>query len=180
MELPAKDRHVISPGLVMETPRVEAIYIAAEAGAKMQRVAEIEAVAGQGLAGDRYLRGEGHYSPTDTCELTLIEAEALERMEAKFGVRVSHGEHRRNLVTRGVRHVELRGKRFAIGAVVVEYDRGRPPCGYLQRITEPGMTKAMGEGAGICVRVLEGGMIREGDGIEILPGESSRRLRRLP
>ena len=164
----------------MESPRVEAIYIATEAGAKMQRVAAVEAVVGQGLAGDRYLRGEGHYSPSDTCQVTLIEAEALERMEAKFGVRVSNGEHRRNVVTRGVVHAELRGRRFAIGAVVLEYDRPRPPCGYLQRINEPGMTKAMGEGAGICVRVLEGGTIREGDAVVLLPGESSRRVRRLP
>jgi MOSC domain-containing protein YiiM len=133
-----------------------------------------------GLAGDRYLRGEGHYSPGDTCQVTLIEAEALERMEAKFGVHVSEGQHRRNVVTRGVAHAVLRGRRFAIGEVMLEYDRPRPPCGYLQRITEPGMTRAMGEGAGIGVRVLEGGVIREGDAVVLLPGESSRKLRRLP
>src|SRR6187401_1087445 len=113
----------------------------------MERVAEVGAVVGQGLAGDRYLRGEGHYSSSDTCQVTLIEAEALERMQAKFGVQVSEGQHRRNVVTRGVALGELRGRRFAIGEVVLEYDRPRPPCGYLQRITEPGMTRAMGEGA---------------------------------
>jgi MOSC domain-containing protein YiiM len=164
----------------MDSPRVEAIYIATVEGAKMQRVQAVEAVVRQGLAGDRYLLGEGHYSPGDVCEVTLIEAEALERMETKYGVRVSNGEHRRNIVTRGVAHADLRGRRFAIGAVVLEYDRPRPPCGYLQRITEPGMTKAMGEGAGMGVRVLEGGLIREGDAIVLLPGESSRRIRRLP
>ena len=160
---------------------VEAIYIADVAGAGMRRLKEVVAVAKQGLAGDRYLRGEGHYSPMeDTCEVTLIEAEALERMGAKFGVHVGDGQHRRNIVTRGVVHAELRGRRFAVGGVVMEFDRSRPPCGYLQRITEPGMTKAMGEGAGICACILEGGVIREGDGILLLPGESSRRVRRLP
>lgn len=163
-----------------ESPHIEAIYIAGEAGAPMRRVLEVEAVVGKGLKDDRYLREQGHYSPSDTCQVTLIEAEALERMEALHGVHVSEGQHRRNIVTRGISHAEMRGRRFSIGSVVAEYDRPRPPCGYLQRITEPGMTRAMGEGAGIGIRVLEGGVIREGDEIRWLPGESSRKVRRLP
>ncbi len=167
--------------LTIAAMQVEAIYTADVAGAAMRRVKEILAVAGQGLAGDRYLRGEGHYSPMeDTCEVTLIEAEALERMESRFGVHVSDGQHRRNIVTRGIAHADLRGRRFAVGEVVMEFDRPRPPCGYLQRITEPKMTKAMGEGAGICACILEGGVIREGDAIALLPGKSSHRFRRLP
>lgn len=146
----------------------------------MRRVSEVEAVAGSGLARDRYLLGTGYYSALDVCEVTLIEAEALERMEAEFGVRVDQGEHRRNLVTRGIFHAELQGRRFSVGEVVLEYDRPRPPCAYLERITQPHMTRAMGEGAGICARVIEGGIIHEGDPIELLPGPPSRPLRRLP
>lgn len=164
----------------METPRVEAIFIADRAGAKMRRVSEIEAITARGLAEDRYLLGTGYFSPRDVCQVTLIEAEALERMAADFGVQVSAGEHRRNIVIRGITHAELRGRRFAIGTVVLEYDRPRPPCSYLERITEPRMTRAMGEGAGLCANVLEGGIIREGDRIELLPGTASRRLPRLP
>lgn len=159
---------------------VEAIFIADRAGVAMQRTKEAEAITGHGLAHDRYLLGTGYYSPRDVCQVTLIEGEALERMTAKFGVPVSHGEHRRNLVTRGIAHVELRGRRFAIGEVVLEYERPRPPCGYLERITVPRMTRAMGEGAGICACVLGGGMIREGDRITLLPGTASRPIRRLP
>ena len=164
----------------MESPRIEAIYIAPTAGVPMQRVTEIEAVTGEGLRGDRYLQKVGYYSRGDVCEVTLIEAEALERMATNFGVHVQQGEHRRNIVTRGIVHNDLRGRRFAIGEVVLEYDRPRPPCGYLQRITEPGMTKAMGEGAGIGANVLEGGIIREGDILRLLPGEATRRFRQLP
>jgi MOSC domain-containing protein YiiM len=159
---------------------VDAIFLADRAGAKMRRVAEAEAIAGRGLATDRYLKGTGYYSPRDVCQVTLIEAEALERMVEKFGVHVDAGEHRRNIVTRGIAHGELRGRRFAIGEVVFEYDRPRPPCGYVERITEPRMTRALGEGAGICACVLEGGIIREGDRIEFLPGSASRPVRRLP
>ncbi len=159
---------------------VEAIFIADRAGAEMRRMPAVEAIAGRGLADDRYLLGTGYYSPRDVCQVTLIEGEALDRMAAKFGVPVSAGEHRRNLVTRGIAHAELRGRRFAIGEVVLEYDRPRPPCGYLERITVPRMTRAMGKGAGICACVLEGGVIREGDAITLLSGNASRPLRRLP
>lgn len=145
----------------------------------MQRVLEIDAVAGCGLAGDRYALGTGYYSPRNVCQVTLIAAEALERMELR-GMRVGDGEHRRNLVCRGIQLEELRGRRFSVGTAVLEYDRTRPPCGYLERLTQPGMTRAMGEGAGICASVVEGGMIREGDAIVLLPGRASRPVRRLP
>jgi hypothetical protein len=68
-----------------------AIFVTPQAGAGMQRVREVETPVGRGLAGDRYLLGTGYYSVLDACEVTVIEAEALERMEAGFGVHVSQG-----------------------------------------------------------------------------------------
>jgi MOSC domain-containing protein YiiM len=158
---------------------VVAIFLSPHAGAAMRRVAEVCAVAGKGLNGDRYAEGAGYYSRADPCEVTLVEGEALERMADRFRVRVSAGEHRRNLVTRGVALSDLRGRRFTIGDVLLEYDRPRPPCGYLERLTEPGMTRAMGEGPGIAACIIRGGTIREGDRIEVIPGVC-KPLRRLP
>jgi MOSC domain-containing protein YiiM len=163
-----------SPAIITE------IYLTGEGGSPMMRVSVVEAIAGRGLAGDRYLLGTGYYSPRDVCQLTLIEEESLARMTANFGVSVQHGEHRRNLVTRGLRLPNLRGCRFSIGEVVVEYERSRPPCGYLERITESGIVRAMGEGAGICVGIISSGHIREGDPITLLPEPATRRLPRLP
>lgn len=156
------------------------IYIAPIAGSPMMRLPEVEAVAGCGLAGDRYLLGTGYYTPKNVCQVTLIEEEALARMAADHGMAIMAGEHRRNLVTRGVRLPELRGRRFGIGAAVFEYDRSRPPCGYLERLTQRGMTRAMGEGAGICVSVLAGGLVREGDALVLLEEPATRRARFLP
>jgi len=167
----------------MSLARVEEIYLTDSAGEAMQRRAEVVAIAGRGLEGDRYLLGTGRFSPRDVCELTLISAEGLELMQRDFGVSVGEGQHRRNLVTRGIDLESLRDRQISIGndGVVVEYDRPRPPCGYLERITEPGMTRAMGNGgAGIAVRILKGGVIREGDALAILPGPESRPRRRLP
>ncbi|MBV9488327.1 MAG: MOSC domain-containing protein [Verrucomicrobia bacterium] len=160
---------------------LQAIFVTPQAGAAMRRVRVVQALTGRGLAGDRYLLGTGYYSALGSCcEVTLIEAEALERMEAAFGVHVSQGEHRRNLVTRGIGHAELRGRRFTVGEAVLEYARPRPPCAYLERLTQPRMTRALGEGAGTCARILQGGMLHEGDLIQLLPGSTVRPFRRLP
>jgi MOSC domain-containing protein YiiM len=164
----------------LQEASVVAVFVTDKSGTPMRRVPSVEAIAGLGLAGDRYLLGTGYYSPRDVCQLTLIEEEALESMTTKHRVSVRCGEHRRNIVTRGIRLPSLRGCRFSIGAVIAEYERSRPPCGYLERITEPGMVRAMGEGAGICVSILAGGEIREGDVIRLLPTPASRQFPRLP
>lgn len=163
----------------MSSPYIEAIFIAANAGDAMTRVSEIEAVAGSGLQGDRYTTGSGYYCPTDVCEVTLIEGEVLDLIQAIHGVHVHNGEHRRNIVTRGLALRELDGKRLRIDDVLLEYDRPRPPCGYVERLTEKGMTRALGEGAGICVRVLSSGKLREGALIELLDSDRPPK-RRLP
>ena len=167
--------------MVSLSGHVEGIYLAGEAGAEMIRVAEVEALPGRGLVGDRYLLGTGRFSRGTPVEVTLITAEAIEAMVNDFGVAVTDGQHRRNLVTRGVDLALLHGRRFSVGEeVVMEYDRPRPPCGYLERITEKGMTRAMGRGAGIGVRVIAGGMIRSGDELNLLAGAEVRRGLRLP
>lgn len=159
---------------------IEANFVADRAGEPMKRVAEIEAIAGVGLRGDRYATGEGYYAPSDVCEVTLIEGEALDVIRTVHGVHVHNGEHRRNIVTRGVSLRELAGKRLRIGEVLLEYDWPRPPCGYVERLTEKGMTRALGEGAGICVRVLASGTLREGTAIGVVVDPTQRAPRRLP
>ena len=145
----------------------------------MQRVTEVEAIHGRGLAGDRYALGTGYYCPHDVCELTLIEREALDVINRTHGVAVHHGEHRRNIVTRGLALRDLPGKRLRVGDVLLEYERPRPPCGYVERLTQKGMTRALGEGAGICVRVLKSGILREGAEIEVIEG-IAQPVRHLP
>jgi MOSC domain-containing protein YiiM len=147
---------------------VEAIYIAHRASEPMRAMDEVEAIAGHGLAADRYQLRTGYWTGVDECQVTLIEAESLEEIEATTSVSVSRGEHRRNIVTRGVDLMELAGRSFSIGDVVFEFDRPRPPCRYIQSVSERGMTKALGrDRGGICARVVEGGVVRVGDQIEL-------------
>ncbi|TCJ15291.1 MOSC domain-containing protein [Rubrobacter taiwanensis] len=148
---------------------VEAIYIAPEGSAEMQPVEEVKAIEGCGLDGDRYCEGTGYWTPSgDVCEVTLISGEDLDYIQDELGLRVKSGEHRRNIVTRGIDHAQLVGKRFRIGEAVLEYDRPRPPCAHVQDLTEPGMTRALVGRGGHCARVVEGGRIRPGDEIVFL------------
>lgn len=147
---------------------VEAIYIAPGAGAKMQKVEEIQAVAGFGLRGDRYSERKGLYSGVDEYQVTLIEGEGLDEISQGAGLRVKDGEHRRNIVTHGIKLDRLSGKLFQIGKAILQYERPRPPCSYLQSLTEPGMTQALVNRAGICARVVKSGIIRAKDLIRVL------------
>jgi MOSC domain-containing protein YiiM len=148
---------------------VEDIFVAPVGGSQMQRVSQIEAFEGKGLAGDRYAERTGYWSGSDECQVTLIEAEGLDEIKSSTSVDVSDGQHRRNIVTRGVDIHGLMGMRFRIGGAVLEYDRPRPPCRYIQSVSERGMTKALGRSrGGICARVIESGTISVGDAIEIV------------
>ena len=92
----------------------------------------------------------GYWTDVDECQVTLIEGEILDRIG---DVKVQSGEHRRNIVTRGVTLMKLVGKRFRVGEAELIFDRPRPPCGYIQTITEMGMTRALGGfSGGICAR----------------------------
>jgi MOSC domain-containing protein YiiM len=159
---------------------LEAIYVCDAAGQPMRRCNEVRAIAERGLDGDRYLLGTGYYSQRDDCQVTLVESEALDRMAARFDVRVGAGEHRRNLVTRGIELRRLEGKRLHLGDVILQYERPRPPCAYMGRLTQPVMTRALGEGSGICARVIRSGRLFEGMGIEIVSDPSAPRPRTLP
>jgi len=145
------------------------IFVAPTGGVPMQAVGEIEAVAGRGLQGDRYSQRNGYWTTSgDECEVTLIESECLEEIRAKTGISVESGEHRRNIITQGIRLDSLLGKRFQVGTAIFEYDRPRPPCGHIESLTEAGMTRALLGRGGICARVVGSGTIRTHDPIEVL------------
>jgi MOSC domain-containing protein YiiM len=149
---------------------VECIFVVPEAGAEMKSVQAATALEDCGLEGDRYCTGTGHWSRFGrVCEVTFIAAEDLDDIERETGVSVKNGEHRRNLVTRGISLKALRrGEHFRVGEVVFEYRGPRSVCRYIERLTEPGMTQALKGRGGICARVIENGKVWVGDEIELL------------
>jgi MOSC domain-containing protein YiiM len=150
------------------TGTVEALFVAREGSAPMERVESVEAVSG-GLAGDRYQRGTGHYAPFDVCEVTLIAAEDLEAIREEAGIDLGGGQHRRNLVVRGVDLEELLGATVAVGEARLRGTRRRPPCAHVERVAEEkGLARALRGRGGICADVVSGGELRVGDPIEVV------------
>jgi hypothetical protein len=146
---------------------VEGIYVTQEGSAAMERVEEVRTIEGCGIEGDRYCVGTGFWSRYgDVCEVTLIEGEDLDYIEKELGIGVKNGEHRRNIITRGIRLGDLHRKKFRVGEAVLEYDRPRPPCRHVQDLSEPGMTRALKGRGGICARVVQAGSIKLRDSIE--------------
>jgi MOSC domain len=149
--------------------RVEAICIAGGGSPHMQALQQVVAIAGVGLAGDRYALGIGFYSPRPTNpgarEVTLIEAETLDALRSEHGIALEPSEHRRNLTVRGIRLSELLGKRFMVGEVVLEGVKDCPPCEHLEALTGKRLIAPLLERGGLRARVVIGGTIRVGDAV---------------
>lgn len=145
-------------GTVTGVGVVEAILTAPEAEQPLQRTTAVEAVAGRGLEGDRYLEGRGTFSkPGRGYELTLVEADVLDELGLPWE------DARRNIVTRGVSLNGLVGREFTIGDVVCIGRRLAEPCAHLERVSRPGLLRPLVHRAGLRADILEGGTISVGD-----------------
>lgn len=150
-------------------PEVVSINITSVGAGKMHSVAEIRALVGKGLEGDRYSEGTGTYSKKlgPDREVTLIEAEAIDALARECGIEIDAGSARRNIVTRGVPLNHLVGKKFRVGEVVLEGIRLCEPCGHMESLTKPGVKDGLIHRGGLRARVIEEGIIRAGDRVEV-------------
>src|SRR3954447_10539498 len=149
---------------------VEGIFIAPSAEVLPHAVDEAEVVPGKGIEGDRYFAGDATFYEERKSgqDLTLIEAEALEALEADAGIELSAAEARRNVLTRGLSLNDLIGRRFRVGEVECVGSRLCEPCDHLQRITKPGVLKGLVRRGGLRTDVVVGGRIAVGDDLREL------------
>jgi MOSC domain-containing protein YiiM len=151
----------------MNAGRVTRIFIGPEESGSIQEIAEVEAVAGKGLRGDRYF-DDGHDGHDPALEVTLFSAEGLEAGRADSGLDITAEDMRRNLMTEGVELADLLGRRFSAGEVMLEGLEENPPCAHLQRLAGKPLLKPLIGKAGIRARIVSGGTIRAGDEIRFL------------
>lgn len=144
---------------------VVSIQIAPQAAAPMVSLTDVEAVAGKGLAGDRYFQRAGTHSDRAGSgrQVTLIEVETMEALAREGGLVLEPALTRRNIATRDVPLSHLVGRRFRIGDAVLEGTRLCEPCEHLQRLTRPGVLRALVHRGGLRADILVGGVIRVGD-----------------
>jgi MOSC domain-containing protein YiiM len=160
---------LVRPDTAVAAGRVEWIHIAPSADAPMVAVDRIRAIAGVGLAGDRYATKSGTWSENLRVDrdVTLVEGEVVEDLEATDGIHLEPGETRRNVTTRGIRLNDLVGRRFRIGNVVCEGTRLCEPCQHLTDHLGKPILGPLTHRAGLRARIVEGGEIAVGE--EIVP-----------
>jgi MOSC domain-containing protein YiiM len=145
---------------------VEQVLVAPAAEAPMVAADAVPAVAGRGLEGDRYFDAAGTFSERGGTgrDITLVSVEALE------SAGVAPLEARRNVVVRGVDLDALIGRRFRVGEVECLGRRRCEPCAHLQRLTRPGVLRALVHRGGLRADVVGGGVVRIGDPVAPLEG----------
>jgi MOSC domain-containing protein YiiM len=150
------------------TAILEAIYISPAARTLPHSVETVRAFAGRGLEGDRYALGGGTFSANSgQRDVTLIEAEELDRFVREYGHPFDAAQSRRNLVTRGVRLNELVGRDFLVGTVAMRGLRLCEPCSHLVRLTSAPVLPGLVHRGGLYAQILQDGELAVGDPISI-------------
>jgi len=125
-------------------------------------VDQAELVVARGLVGDRYSRRDGNR------QVTLIQAESLQTIASHLGLeRVAPEQLRRNVVTRGVNLLALKGRRFCLGPALLEYSGECHPCSRMEEVFGTGGYNAVRGLGGITARVLSSGLVRIGDPLQV-------------
>jgi len=145
-----------------------AIAITGAAKEPMRLIDQIEALAGFGLAGDRYAEGRGAFQrgmPRAEQQVTLIAEEALDAASDRLLLPFEHLDSRRNLLTRNVPLNDLVQRSFWIGEVLLRGKQLCEPCGYLERMTQIGIKQILKGNGGLRAEILKGGTLVAGAAI---------------
>jgi hypothetical protein len=148
---------------------IEAIFVAANAGAPAEPLQSARAVAGSGLEGDRHVAGTGTFpSGLPGSALTLIEAEVCE----SFDPPLEADEHRRNVVTRGIDLNALVGHEFLLGGVRCRGMRLCEPCTVVDRYATRPVLRPLVHRGGLRADIVEDGVGNVGDAIHaVVPSQ---------
>lgn len=105
-------------------------------------VAEVMALAGRGLEGDRRAERVPRAAPSPR-QVTLVQAEHLAVVGDLLdrGAPVDAALLRRNLVVRGIPLLALKGLRFRIGGAVLEGTGPCHPCSRMEEALGPAATR---------------------------------------
>jgi MOSC domain-containing protein YiiM len=133
----------------------------------MNVVAEVTAIEGRGLEGDR---ASASGKVGGKRQVTLILREHLDVVARLTGKEAVAPELvRRNLVIEGVNLVALKRMRFSIGdEVVLEGSGPCEPCSKMDASLGDGGFHAMRGHGGITARIVRGGRLRVGDPVRAL------------
>jgi MOSC domain-containing protein YiiM len=131
----------------------------------MIEVNQTNAIVGLGLEGDHRCEK----TPGSARQVTLISQEYIHQLTAKINLeKINPALLRRNLVISGMDMDLLRFQQLKIGDVILETSALCHPCSRIDKALGQGATQAMMGLGGLCAKILQGGIIRVGDKVELL------------
>lgn len=147
---------------------VEGLHLAPRSFLPMLSRDKLVLIPGKGVEGDRYASEEGFYSdrPEPGRQITLFEMETLEALRRDHKITLAPEDHRRNVTTRGVPLNHLVGRRFRVGAALLEGTRLSTPCRHIEQVTGLEVFNPLLNRSGLHARILVGGEILTGDAVE--------------
>ena len=136
-------------------PRVLRLFRAPKSGWPMEELAGVSAIQELGFEGCVHARPGRR-------QVLLVDRETLDALE------LSPGMIRENITTEGLNVNGLKeGESLHIGEVQLEVTMACTPCGQMDDL-RPGLRREIRGRRGMLCRVVKGGVIRPGDGIEKL------------
>lgn len=157
--------------LIAEVPQqgsVRWIGVRPQSRSPMIELDAVEARLEAGLTGDHARPGV-----RNARQVTLIQWEHLAVINSLMGrpddQPVRPQDLRRNIVVSGINLFSLKGRRFRIGQAVFETSGWCQPCARLENNLGPGTFQAVRGHGGITARVLQSGIIRLDDRVNVEP-----------
>lgn len=131
----------------------------------MIEVNQTNAIVGLGLEGDHRCEK----TPGSARQVTLISQEYIQQLAAKINLeKINPALLRRNLLISGMDMDLLRFQQLKIGDAIFETSALCHPCSRIDKALGQGATQAMMGLGGLCAKILQGGIIRVGDKVELL------------
>lgn len=122
-------------------------------------VAELQCLAGRGIAGDRFL----DYKPDYAGQITFFEGEVFEALCATLRLSDANPAGlRRNVVTRGLELEALAGREFRLQGTWFRGAGECKPCYWMDAALAPGAEAWLRGRGGLRARILGDGRLRVG------------------
>ena len=143
---------------------VEWIGLRPEKKADLIEVDKVNVILSKGLEGDHYKGTSGKR------EVTLIQKEHLDTVASIMKKEnINPSLTRRNIVVSGINLQALKDQKFGLGDEVVLETTGMcHPCSRMEQNLGPGGYNAMRGHGGITARVINGGIVKNGDSVKLI------------
>ncbi len=154
---------------------LQAIYLRPARGVASVVPQQAQAIAQQGLVGDRTYGAPSRNPLGSNRQITLIQAEHIAVISALTGKPVDAAKLRRNLVVSNINLLAAKSlfkdqiMQLTVGEVVLEITGPCEPCSKMELVLGQGGYNAMRGHGGVTARIVKSGEIKVGDVITCAP-----------